>query len=188
MPSTLEAYHSSALCRSCGLCCDGTLYGRVPLTEDDAATLATGQVQAQRESQLAQPCPHHGGGGCAVYLRRPVVCTRFSCKTLRRYQETQLSYRQAHEIIAKTVRLADRVRSRLHWELSVDAGPLPALYTAWEQAQPDARTAAWAERNHTFLVDYGALLWQLKRHFRPERKAPSGEAEPSSGPRTRGAI
>jgi Fe-S-cluster containining protein len=74
----------TALCQSCGLCCDGSLFGRV--------RLEPGEVEPARRHRLLvvanarsfeEPCTalvkrdarHH----CSIYAERPESCRRFVC-------------------------------------------------------------------------------------------------------------
>jgi Fe-S-cluster containining protein len=84
----------SALCRSCGLCCDGSLFGR--------GDLEAGEVEGARKRRLRavpggksfeQPCSAFaaiaGGPGvraCAIYEERPLSCRRFECRLYERYR------------------------------------------------------------------------------------------------------
>ena len=82
------------LCRSCGLCCDGSLFGRV--------TLATEEVVPARERHLPviadgrafeQPCTGLASVDdaaerrvCSVYRDRPRACRGFVCRLYERHR------------------------------------------------------------------------------------------------------
>lgn len=68
----------SSLCLACGLCCDGSLFGRVPLAEGDARkhlrVIPSG-------TSFEQPCSAlREDRSCAVYTSRPAACRAFTCK------------------------------------------------------------------------------------------------------------
>lgn len=75
----------TALCQSCGLCCDGSLFGRVRLesSEVDSARRRRLLVVANGKS-FEEPCTalvkrdaHHL---CSIYAERPESCRRFVCE------------------------------------------------------------------------------------------------------------
>lgn len=68
---------SEALCLSCGLCCDGSLFWAVELDANEPAP------PAAANHQLPQPCAHHCGGACAIYPSRPGQCRAFVCNVLQ---------------------------------------------------------------------------------------------------------
>jgi Fe-S-cluster containining protein len=114
----------SALCQSCGLCCDGSLFGRVGLEAEE--------VEGARKRRLhvvgggrafEQPCSafvvaadavgareSRDRGGCAIYGERPLACRRFACRlydTFRReggsLEESLSVVRRVRELLASVV-------------------------------------------------------------------------------------
>lgn len=71
---------SEVLCRACGLCCDGSLFGRVPLAEDERVHLPL----APGGNAFDQPCPAHVDDACTIYETRPRACREFTCRLLAR--------------------------------------------------------------------------------------------------------
>ncbi len=112
---------ASRLCRVCGLCCDGTLFGYVPITNDESVrllrrlpVLAPSQRLGQR---IEQRCVALGPRGCDVYAERPGACARFSCKLLGRVERGELDPTEAEAVIASVQRVVDRL------DLSLPPGP-----------------------------------------------------------------
>ena len=86
-PPGASAEDLSRLCRACGLCCDGSLFGR--------ADLDAGEVEGARKHRLhvisrgtsfEQPCSALGDAGCGIYDERPRSCRRFSCHLYEAYR------------------------------------------------------------------------------------------------------
>lgn len=71
----------AALCRACGLCCDGSLFRAVELGADDSLPGA-----ATLQDQLPQPCAFHSAGACNIYASRPGQCRAFVCRVLAAVQ------------------------------------------------------------------------------------------------------
>lgn len=110
----LEA--GSQLCRSCGLCCGGTLFGAAPLTQVEASRLRTRlDVIASDEGQhrLRLPCRANDAGGCAVYADRPDVCANYACKLLKRVRAGEMEAASAAAIVARIRGLLSSLEPRL---------------------------------------------------------------------------
>lgn len=119
---------ASALCRTCGLCCDGTIFDYVPITADESVRLLHRlPVIGDRNGRglhIEQRCVALGVRGCDVYVDRPRSCARFRCKLLRRVEagETPLADALAtiETILAPVMRLDDllprgkSIRARRH--------------------------------------------------------------------------
>jgi putative zinc- or iron-chelating protein len=75
----------TALCQSCGLCCDGSLFGRVRLESNEVESarrhrllvVANGKSFEQPCTALVKRDTHHH---CSIYAERPESCHRFVCK------------------------------------------------------------------------------------------------------------
>jgi len=80
-----------ALCRACGLCCDGSLFGAVPL---EAAELGAARAHRlpilPRGNAFEQPCTALEARGahrvCAIYEERPRACRAFVCRLYDRHR------------------------------------------------------------------------------------------------------
>ena len=68
---------AEALCLSCGLCCDGSLFWAVELEHGE---VVPGGIDGT--GRLPQPCGFHGAGGCGIYAARPGQCRAFFCGVL----------------------------------------------------------------------------------------------------------
>lgn len=79
-PSELEA-----LCLACGLCCDGSLFGRVGLEPAEVLPARARGLSVLSDGRaFEQPCraltEEPRGRGCAAYADRPAACRRFVCR------------------------------------------------------------------------------------------------------------
>jgi Fe-S-cluster containining protein len=80
-----------ALCRACGLCCDGSLFGRVTLEPDEVQGVRKNGLRVlQRGTAFEQPCSALVTQGeervCSIYSERPRACLRFICRLYDRHQ------------------------------------------------------------------------------------------------------
>lgn len=73
----------AALCESCGLCCDGSLFGLVRLAPEEKT--ARHRLRIVNDG-FEQPCSAHTKTGCAIYDERPAACRNFECRMRDRHR------------------------------------------------------------------------------------------------------
>ena len=87
---------TSRLCRDCGLCCDGSLFARVPIAPDDAIPAQlTVLLGAGGGRYVPQPCSALVGLECSCYSERPQACRRYRCLLVDACAEGEVSLREA---------------------------------------------------------------------------------------------
>lgn len=82
------------LCRSCGLCCDGSLFGRVRLNPDEVEPARRKLRVLGSGKGFEQPCIALARTGsvldeqrvCAIYDERPLSCRSFACRLYERHR------------------------------------------------------------------------------------------------------
>ena len=75
---------AASLCKDCGLCCNGALFDRVFLQQDDhPKALAAMGLRIKKKSFFTQPCAALCGTRCAIYADRPERCRLFECRKFR---------------------------------------------------------------------------------------------------------
>jgi|GEM_PF-799873 len=121
-----------SLCIDCGcaFCCDGTLYSRAPLKEEDLPILANrfDVLQEARknedgkpEAHFKQPCAFCVNDRCSVHEEtRPAICGDYRCKLLDRHGSGEVTTEEARKLVADVKKLRDRLRPKL--EKIADAG------------------------------------------------------------------
>ncbi len=71
------------LCRSCGLCCDGSLFTHVPLEAEEVERLRALGIPLQTRRSGAQVLPQRCGAlegrDCRIYADRPSECAAYKC-------------------------------------------------------------------------------------------------------------
>jgi Fe-S-cluster containining protein len=96
MRSGIEA-ELATLCRSCGLCCDGSLFGRVTLEPDEVPGLRKHHLHVlPRGNAFEQPCSAlsreatqsiaQAQCACSIYEERPRSCRAFTCRLYDRHR------------------------------------------------------------------------------------------------------
>lgn len=107
---------SELLCTQCGICCDGTLFSRVPLTPAEAATLTSVgiEVKQRKNKQWALPlgCEALSGCRCTIYESRPGSCRAFKCTLLLALERGETDLPGAMEIVARAKELRRKAVDR----------------------------------------------------------------------------
>jgi Fe-S-cluster containining protein len=93
MDADVDPLHT--LCQSCGLCCDGSLFGRATLEPEERGPARKNRLRVlDHTSAFEQPCsalvtvetPSGAGRSCSIYLERPLSCRRFTCRLYERHR------------------------------------------------------------------------------------------------------
>lgn len=110
------------ICVECGICCDGTMFSRLPPASENAAeAMAAGPTTAAAEAGPAQPCPAHHLA-CTVYRERPGACRHYQCALLKQHLAGLTSWEEAAEIVSRARALRDRARASIEAVLGAHAG------------------------------------------------------------------
>ena len=75
------------LCKSCGFCCDGTLFKRALLRPEELEPARRAGLRVIQDKGFEQPCPKLVDKACGIYAERPSVCRSFECQLLVRHRE-----------------------------------------------------------------------------------------------------
>jgi Fe-S-cluster containining protein len=106
----------SALCQACGLCCQGQLYGRVPLLAEEIALARTWPVEFTTYKDvvnLKQPCGCFQEQRCSVYSQRPQTCVKYRCQLLRRLGQNEISQAEAVKLVTQALELLGKIQAHL---------------------------------------------------------------------------
>lgn len=94
----------SAICVSCGMCCDGSLFQQAKLKDKQDKVLAESLHlncgQNNNNSFFLLPC-HHFNQQCTIYHReRPIICDSYFCEPLKQIKQNKMSLQQAQKMIS----------------------------------------------------------------------------------------
>lgn len=114
-----SASHSaeSALCLSCRLCCDGTMFPLVKMHDGEVDRLREIGLAAEfifdgQEHRMRQPCPADSSSGCTIYACRPFQCSKYRCTTLQALAQGSIDFAEARrridEILDQRARLVSQ--------------------------------------------------------------------------------
>ena len=178
-----------ALCVSCGFCCDGTLFGSVPLQAADVLVpLQAGGIEIQAketEQYFNQPCAAYRQRCCQIYTSRPATCRKYRCELLKKYEIAAISWAEAQQRIGRVQTLKETLRTEVARivpdgnRMSVVA-VLSLVPTHRELAADPDLLKTWAP----VMLRLSALLDCLHTHFQPPRQdhgQASGDAVSDDG-------
>ncbi len=118
------ALAANDVCRACGLCCDGTFFDKVPVTETEMKEVDF-QIHKRKGAKLGfhQPCTGLVDGSCSIYTHRPATCRDYSCKIQKQVMNGSLSQEFALDIVSSvktlTSELADWARLNTRKEVKL---------------------------------------------------------------------
>ena len=172
----MEAHaREEGLCLSCGFCCDGTLFGSVPLKAADVLVpLEVGgiEIQAnQTEQYFKQPCAAYRQGCCHVYTSRPANCRKYRCQLLKKYGSAAISWAEAQQRIGRVQTLKEAVRTEL--ARIVPDGNRMSVLTVLSLVPTHRELAADRDLLNTWapvMLRLSALLDCLQTQFQPPRQ------------------
>lgn len=108
--------NSEALCLSCGMCCNGAMFGHVVLLDADLPALdahGTPTLAGDSGPVLPQPCPYLSERRCTIYADRFRSCRDFDCVTLQAAQRGEIDMPEAQRRIALANAALDAVLSAM---------------------------------------------------------------------------
>src|SRR5262249_19890024 len=92
------------LCRACGLCCDGSLFGRVMFDRGEIIAPKKRLRLIADGRGFEQPCSalDESSRACAIYDERPAACRRFVCRLLDRHEREHVPLETSLAIVKRT--------------------------------------------------------------------------------------
>jgi Fe-S-cluster containining protein len=138
----------SELCRSCGLCCDGSLFGHVRLSSDEVLRLKALQIPTVKKAdgtlRLQQCCTALKGRQCGIYFSRPEACRKYVCELGEAVTEEEIPLEEAMEIVLEGHRLIRKLELALpDAKASSPASPLQRAREGQDGPISDEAHACW---------------------------------------------
>lgn len=92
---------ASEVCKNCGLCCSGALFGNAPLEEGEEVLATELGIKPVVDDEgcgaFNLPCPHLDGTACTIYPDRLHVCGEYHCLLSSSVLEGETSFDDAME-------------------------------------------------------------------------------------------
>jgi uncharacterized protein len=152
------------LCRDCGICCDGTLFGAIVVHIPEREFVESLGIPVSEDPDggfvAPLPCSAFVGGCCALYeIGRPMTCGSYRCAVVTEYTAGRVDHDDSLVVI-------DLVRS-LARDLEVEMGLAPGAYTMKVVAGFLTEHQPWAapERHGQFLTTFHRFDTLAQQHF-----------------------
>lgn len=86
-----------SICKSCGICCDGTIFSDLKIDQTGPSPAWPKQVAdlVSDDKRLPIPCPAFQKQQCTIYSTRPKICQKYQCYLLKNYVTGNISYEAA---------------------------------------------------------------------------------------------
>ena len=179
------------LCLSCGLCCDGTLFGQIPVDAAEpveafraAGLRITPDRGGEGRYELPQPCLRFENGRCRTYGCRPAACSSYRCRLLQGVEAGEMALQEAKGIVQSAREKRRRLRPLLDRHFPELAGePLVRAIRIVEgrmAGMDESRRRRFLEVHGEFLFVAASFKGCLRRGFRPR----GASAWPVNGPAT----
>lgn len=173
------------LCVSCGLCCNGTIFGKVFLKPaDDEAPLEAGGIEIQTketEKFFELSCAAHQENCCQVYAVRPTNCRSYQCELLKKYESGSVSWRAAQSRISQARTLREKLRIELAQILpDADQTSVNAVLKIVPEHQEIIADPVLLKTWAVVTMHLSALLDCVRTHFQPPRKNRKLHEEPKN--------
>ena len=158
-----------ALCTSCGLCCDGSLFEFIPIEIAEQALFESWEIGLFPLNggglALPQPCHHLKNKCCDIYQAgRPSICGKYQCKLLKNFLRAEITYPAALEMIQATLLLRAELREKLEQQVGIYGLNLSELVKAWNERQPEETQTSGPVSELSLEVT--ALQLHLARNFK----------------------
>lgn len=162
------------LCVNCSICCDGTLYGRLAVTEEEIERLDNrGEFFTKPDGSLRMRlgCTHLGrNGACQVYEDRPGICRTYRCRLLKRVDAGQTPEAHAVEIIREIRAAEANTRARISHALGQEAfaNNTGTIHDAIERLE-DAQTESEPSYSYTHaMMCYDHFVNLIRLHLKAD--------------------
>ena len=102
------------ICLACGICCDGTLIGFVEVEAAEFSRLK-GVLEIEESDEIGfflHPCEKFCEK-CTIYDQRPKQCGLFECKVLKSYEQNDLDFNSATQIIEEVIQKKQAIEKQL---------------------------------------------------------------------------
>ena len=156
-----------ALCKSCGFCCDGTLFSRAASFEGEKLFTKMETEQTDDGFWFKQPCPYFDKFCTKYDVERPNICSSYSCKILKKAKKKKISFLEAQkfvdEILAQKKRLASLIPQSQNF--TTLNGAFEDFYKK-NQELWDARE--FRLQNQELLMEWALYQIRLKRFHNSE--------------------
>lgn len=175
MDSERDVIIEQSLCLSCGICCDGTIFGKVPLQpEDELPPLQSAGIAIETKGDkkfFKLGCAAHRQNCCQVYHHRPANCRKYRCALLKKYESGDVSREDAQQKVERARELKKIFLAEFEKTLPGHGWmSLPAILKIVPENRELKNDPALLKKWGATLLCLSALLDYVQTHFQPPRR------------------
>lgn len=153
------------ICLACGICCDGTLIGFVEVEAAEFSRLK-GILEVEESDEIGfflHPCEKFCEK-CTIYDQRPKQCGLFECKVLKSYEQGEMDFKAATEIIAEVIEKKVAIDAKLvTLDLNLKSGSF--CFKMMEVKNLFAKNSLKLKSHSDLMVDIDKLNKLVMNHF-----------------------
>jgi uncharacterized protein len=172
---------AQALCKACGLCCNGVWFSTGNLETDEIERAEQEGFRLRRTAagpRFVQPCHKYQNGCCSAYTQwRPSVCNSYTCALLNRVLQGQMSSDEAVRHVAAARTMADRVMQETG---PIEDGLAGQSFVRWLADAPLPTDPPRLPLSPVAKMDAVALRVYFERHFKQSDKSADSGQEPGA--------
>ena len=166
----------AAVCTSCNMCCDGTLFAHVNFDQDSFAKMGADvpfTMDADGRMQMTQPCSKLGADGfCTCYVVRPAACDAYDCDLVKGIEAAQFDAAFAHDVVKQARQFQGTVIATCRKAVPPSAWPPETADSveavrALRQAQADGHQIDSA-RGAEALLHWTVYRTYIQKHFQKD--------------------
>ncbi len=166
---------SDHLCVSCSLCCNGSLFARVPVSSEERARLGGGPDFFEKNGgiRMKQGCSRLGyDGACQCYDLRPETCRTYKCRLLKRVEAGETTERDAVEMVTEIKTAQKNAKSWIAKALGIEPQELTmtqagAAYARMRAAEKDRGKELDAKTLAHAKLCYKTYVAMVQLHIKP---------------------
>lgn len=166
------------LCKSCGLCCDGTFFDYVEVVEERSISNEKYsknnklEIEVKTTKKFKQPCSCFDSKlGCSIYSDRPKVCVNFKCGLLKQLSSDKKSLPSCLKVVSQLKNNAIDINKKLESKASFikSAGVLKKFTLVYGNID-NSKSMQKLGRQDASLLKYYMGFAMAYQEFFPKRK------------------
>ena len=163
-----------ALCKDCGLCCDGTLFARATIKNSDDLIVAKKYklecFQNEKGLFFKQPCCWFENK-CLLYnQKRPYICGAFHCKLLLDFRNKRIDFDSALKHIKSVKRQCELLRRDMNAFAEFDDVPIGKLGIILNNFQLEASDKVLFRKKYGKIIIQVYALNEIKKKYFYKKK------------------
>ena len=163
------------ICISCGICCDGTLFGKAVLQQGEKGSLPEkieeNYFKTDKHEFFKLPCQYFDGK-CTIYnKKKAVVCSAYKCKLLLRFSNGKIQKEEALKIIQNVKSYKKEIEELAFINFNLPKGtPFITLQVQLNELKDSQKSSTSVKQLENIIAKCIILEILLTKYFRTKEK------------------